>query len=45
MRFMLLVIPKGYDTARPDALPPAELVEKMGKFNESLSRAGVLLSR
>jgi len=44
MRFMLLVHPKGYDTAKPDALPPAELVEKMGKFNESLSKAGVLLS-
>jgi hypothetical protein len=43
MRFMLLVLPKGYDTAKPDALPPAELVEKMGKFNESLSKAGVLL--
>jgi len=44
MRFMLLVLPKGYDTAKPGALPPAELVEKMGKFNESLSKAGVLLS-
>ncbi len=44
MRFMLLVIPKEYDTAKPDWLPPAELVEKMGKFNESLSKAGVLLS-
>ena len=29
--------------ARPGTLPPAELVEKMGKFNESLSKAGVLL--
>ncbi len=44
MRFMMIVIPKGYAQAAPDALPPAELVEKMGKFNESLSKAGVLLS-
>jgi hypothetical protein len=44
MRFMLLVLPKGYETAKPGTLPPAELVEKMGKFNESLSKAGVLLS-
>ena len=44
MRFMLLVHPTGYDTAKPDFHPPAELVERMGKFNESLSKAGVLLS-
>lgn len=43
MRFMLLVIPKGYDTAAPGTLPPAELVEKMSKFNESLTKSGVLL--
>jgi hypothetical protein len=43
MRFMMLVLPKGYDTAKPGTLPPKELVEKMGKYNESLSRAGVLL--
>ncbi len=44
MRFMMLVIPKGYETAAPGTLPPVELVEKMSKFNESLSKAGVLLS-
>ncbi len=44
MRFMMIVIPKGYDTAAPGTLPPADLVEKMGKYNESLSRAGVLLA-
>jgi hypothetical protein len=43
MRFMMLVLPKGYDTAKPGTLPPAELVEKMGRYNESLSKAGVLL--
>jgi hypothetical protein len=43
MRFMLLVIPKGYDTAAPGTLPPAELVEKMSRFNASLTKSGVLL--
>ena len=43
MRFMMLVLPKGYGTAKPGTLPPKELVEKMGKYNESLSKAGVLL--
>lgn len=44
MRFMLLVIPKGYETAAPDAVPDAKAVERMMKFNEDLAKAGVLLS-
>lgn len=44
MRFMLLVIPRGYETAAPDTLPDAESVAKMMKFNESLQAAGVLLA-
>ena len=43
MRFMMLVIPKAYETARADFVPPVELVAKMTKFNESLSKAGILL--
>jgi hypothetical protein len=43
MRFMMLVIPKAYETARADFVPPVELVAKMTKFNESLKKAGVLL--
>ena len=43
MRFMLLVIPKGYEKATADFVPPADLVAKMTKYNESLSKAGVLL--
>ena len=43
MRFMMLVIPKAYETAAADFVPPAELVAKMAKYNESLTRAGVLL--
>ena len=44
MRFMMLMIPKGYEKAAPDAAPPREAVEAMMKYNESLKKAGVLLS-
>ena len=44
MRFMMLVIPKGYETAAPDAVPDAKAVERMMKYNEDLAKAGVLLS-
>jgi hypothetical protein len=44
MRFMLLVIPKGYETAAPGTAPDAEAVARMMKFNESLQKAGVLLA-
>ena len=44
MRFMMLMIPKGYETAAPDALPDAAAVSAMMKYNESLQEAGVLLA-
>jgi len=44
MRFMMLVIPKGYESAKPDTMPDAEQVKTMMKYNESLAQAGVLLS-
>ena len=44
MRFMMLVIPKGYESAPPNQAPPADAVAKMMKYNEDLSKAGVLLS-
>ena len=44
MRFMMLVIPKGYESAKPDAMPSADAVAAMMKYNESLAKAGVLLS-
>jgi hypothetical protein len=43
MRFMMLVIPKAYEKAAADFTPSAELVAKMTKYNESLTKAGVLL--
>jgi hypothetical protein len=44
MRFMMLVIPKGYESAKSDQMPDADNVAKMMKYNEELARAGVLLS-
>lgn len=44
MRFMMLMIPKGYETAAPGAMPDAEGVAKMMKYNEALQKAGVLLA-
>jgi len=44
VRFMLLVIPKAYEDANADFVPPVDLVAKMTKFNKSLADAGVLLS-
>src|SRR6202047_1717287 len=44
MRFMMLMIPKGYEKAEPGAMPTAEAVAAMMKYNESLQKAGVLLA-
>jgi len=44
MRFMMLMIPKGYEKAAPGALPDAKAVAAMMKYNESLQKAGVLLA-
>ena len=43
MRFMMLVIPKGYEKAAPGTMPDPKQVELMMKYNESLQKAGVLL--
>src|SRR5262245_10120964 len=44
MRFMMLMIPKGYESAAPDAMPTADAVAAMMKYNESLQKAGILLA-
>jgi hypothetical protein len=44
MRFMMLMIPKGYETAPPDVKLDAERVKAMMAYNESLQKAGVLLA-
>jgi hypothetical protein len=45
MRFMLLMIPKGYEMAPPNTVPDdAKAVDAMMKFNEALREAGVLMA-
>jgi len=40
---MMLMIPKGYETAEPGAMPDAERVAAMMQYNEALQKAGVLV--
>ena len=44
MRFMMLMIPGGYETAAPGTMPPAEAVSAMMKYSEALKNAGVLIT-
>jgi hypothetical protein len=44
MRFMMLMIPHGYETAPPDTMPDPERVSAMMKYNEALKDAGVLIT-
>ena len=44
MRFMTLMIPKGYESAAPGTIPDAKAVEVMMNYNESLQKDDVLLA-
>ena len=49
MRFMMLMIPNGaqaaeYNQASPGGVPSAESVAAMSKYNQALTKAGVLLA-
>src|ERR1700694_5553473 len=44
MRFMMLMIPLGYEAAAPGAMPPADALAAMMKYNEALKDAGVLIT-
>ena len=44
MRFMMLMIPKGYERAATGTMPDADGVARMMKYNEELQKAGVLLA-
>jgi hypothetical protein len=44
MRFMMLMIPRGYESAKPGTMPDVKAVEGMMKYNEELQKAGVLLA-
>ena len=43
MRFMMLMLPKGYEQAKPGTMPDAKAVSAMMKYNEELRSAGVLV--
>ena len=44
MRFMMIMIPKGYERAEPGSMPDADAVAAMMEYNEALQKAGVLLA-
>jgi hypothetical protein len=44
MRFMMLMIPRGYCEAAPGATPAKEAVAAMMKYNNELKEAGVLIT-
>src|SRR4051812_2871305 len=44
MRFMMLMIPLGYETAPPDVQLDPERVKAMMKYNEALKDAGILIT-
>lgn len=44
MRFMMLMIPKGYENADAGCVPSAESIAAMMKYNQALKEAGMLVS-
>ena len=44
MRFMMIMFPKDYENAKPGWVPNLKAMEVMGKYNEQLHKAGVLLA-
>jgi hypothetical protein len=44
MRFMMIMFPKDYETAKPGWVPDLAGMDKMGKYNEELGKAGVLVA-
>jgi hypothetical protein len=44
MRFMMLMIPKGYEKAAPGTTPDPKAVSAMMEYNKALQKAGVLLA-
>jgi len=44
MRFMMLIIPRGYEQTRPGTMPDPNSVAAMMKHNELFEKAGVLLT-
>jgi hypothetical protein len=43
MRFMMIMFPKVYQNAKPGWVPDLKSMDAMGKYNEELGKAGVLM--
>jgi hypothetical protein len=43
-RFMMILYPKGYESAAPDKLPDMDAAMRTMEYNMSLQKAGVLLA-
>jgi hypothetical protein len=41
---MMLMLPKGYEAAKPGTMPDVKAVPAMTKYNVALQRAGVLIT-
>jgi hypothetical protein len=44
MRFMMIMFPGSYASNQPGNIPDVKHFEEMGKYNEQLQKAGVLLA-
>jgi hypothetical protein len=44
MRFMMIMLQKDYENVKPGWVPDLKGMEVMGKYNEQLQKAGVLLA-
>ena len=44
MRFMMIMFPKDYENAKSGWVPDLKSIDEMGKYNEELGKAGVLLA-
>ena len=44
MRFMMIMYPKEYETAKAGLVPDMKDMEKMGAYNDQLGKAGVLVA-
>ncbi|HVI09382.1 MAG TPA: YciI family protein [Candidatus Binatia bacterium] len=44
MRFMMIIFPKEYGTAKAGTVPDLKDMDRMGKYNGELQSAGVLLA-
>ena len=44
MRFMLFIIPEGYESAPPGIDLDPERVDQMMRYNDDLQKAGVLVA-